>query len=60
MRGRREWKECSRGPSEEERDRVREQSAHPTEVALYASATADDGGVPLGRERAGKKDREQQ
>jgi hypothetical protein len=56
----REWKKGRGGPSEEERDRVREQRAHPAEVSLYASATADDGGVPLSRERAGKKDREQQ
>lgn len=32
--------------------------AHPSEVALYAGATTDEGGVSLSRESAGEKDRE--
>lgn len=36
-----------------------EQGAHPAEIALYAGATTDDGGVSLSRESAGEKDREQ-
>jgi hypothetical protein len=60
MRGWREWKKRGRWPSEKERDRVREQRPHPPEVASYSGAAADDGGVSLRGQRAGKKDREQQ
>ena len=53
-----EWKERGSGPSKKERDRMGEERAHPSEIALYAGATADEGGVSLGRESAGEKDRE--
>ena len=54
----RERKERGRWPSKKKRDRMGEQRAHPAEVALYAGATTDEGGVSLSRERAGEKDRE--
>lgn len=60
MRRWRQRKECRGGPAEEERDRVCEQRPHPPEVASYAGATADDGGVSLGRKRTGEEDREKQ
>jgi hypothetical protein len=38
---------------------MREQRTHPAEIALYASATADGGCVPLSGKRARKKNREE-
>ena len=54
MRGGREWEERGGGPTEEERDWMREESAHPAEVALYI-AVAIEPRITFSRERAGEE-----
>jgi hypothetical protein len=59
MRGECDRKDCRGGPTEEQRDRVREQRARPAEVAPYV-AVAVELCISLGGESAGEKDSEQE
>ena len=45
-------------PAEKEHDRMREQRAHPAEVAFYARATTDERRVALGDQCSTEEDRE--
>ena len=58
MSGGGERKDRGSGPAEEHRDRVREERAHPAEVALYIPV-AFESRITLSRERAGEEDREE-
>ena len=54
-----EWENRGGRPTEEERDWVREERAHPAEVALYIPV-AFESRITLSRERAGEEDCEKQ
>jgi hypothetical protein len=56
--GGRERKKCGSGPAEEERNRMREERAHPAEIAFYSGATADECGVAFGDQCSTEEDRE--
>src|SRR6267143_2520281 len=58
VRGGSEGKERGRGPAEEQRDGMREQRAHPAEIAFYCAAAADERCVAFGGQRPTEEDRE--
>ena len=58
MRGGSERKERCCGPAEEQRDRVRQQRAHPAEIALYRAAATNERCVAFGDECSAEEDRE--
>ena len=51
-------KERSRGPAEEQRDRMREERSHPAEIAFYSGAATDERGVAFGDKCSTEEDRE--
>jgi hypothetical protein len=57
--GRSEWKERCGGPAEEEGDWVREECAHPAEIAFYSSGTTYKSGIPFGDQCASEENREE-